>query len=714
MPLFEELKRRNVIRVGAAYLLFAWVAIQVTDTVAPALGLPGWTLALVTWISIIGFPIVVFFAWAFELTPEGIKAEKDVDRSASVTAETGRKINYVVIALLVVAIVILVARDFAPDDDVAETASEPVVSQAPAGQQGFTSIGVLPFVNMSGDPAQEYFSDGISEELLNALAKLKHLQVAARTSSFAFKGQNQAIKDIGRQLNVDTVLEGSVRKSGTKIRITAQLIDVDNGYHLWSETYDRELNDIFAVQDEITAAIVDALLLHLDPGESAESVKTEATNMTAYDAYLQGRHQFNSLEPGAFRDALQSFRAATDADPNFAAAWAARATTVIAMREDAFREGIPREESILLASTAIERALAIDPGLAEAYVAQATLLADSFQFEEALKSLNKALEINPSLVDALRLNARILSRFGRIREAQQEILKALRLDPHNQITAILAANLADEYYEPEFFATVERSTMQFDRPRQIFEESRLFDDREAALALLRKAADSGDTVDPIVARLQFRMLKEINHEVINKVGRTEGMLLMWLYAGSGRWQEAEAIYNNWPERVQEFPLNLEEISIMYASQGKCELSLEALRKAHGSDVKIYGEISPNAGRSNSNLALNRVHCLRQLQRLDEADEILARVRNYVGTLRQNTVYGFYMIDAKLHVLDGDIEGALDILEAAEKRGEIEWTERYDPILRTLSGEPRFVALFQRIDDDIDAMRAELGLPPALR
>jgi tetratricopeptide (TPR) repeat protein len=189
---------------------------------------------------------------------------------------------------------------------------------------------------------------------------------------------------------------------------------------------------------------------------------------------------------------------------------------------------------------------------------------------------------------------------------------------------------------------------------------------------------------------------------------------MWLYAGSGRWQEAEAIYNNWPERVQEFPLNLEEISIMYASQGKCELSLEALRKAHGSDVKIYGEISPNAGRSNSNLALNRVHCLRQLQRLDEADEILARVRNYVGTLRQNTVYGFYMIDAKLHVLDGNIEGALDILEAAEKRGEIEWTERYDPILRTLSDEPRFVALFQRIDDDIDAMRAELGLPPALR
>ena len=715
MPLFEELKRRNVFRVGAAYLLFSWVAIQVTDTVAPALKLPEWTLALVTWIAIIGFPLVVVIAWAFELTPEGIKAEKDVDRNQSKTAETGRKINYIVIALLVAAVGILLVKDFDQGNaSETDTAAESVAVDAPAKQQGFSSIGVLPFVNMSGDPTQEYFSDGISEELLNALAKLKNLQVAARTSSFAFKGQNQAIKDIGKQLNVDTVLEGSVRKSGTKLRITAQLIDVENGYHLWSETFDRELTDIFAVQDEITAAIVDALMPHLGAGETASSVKTEATNMTAYDAYLQGRHQFNSMGPQSLRDALQSFRAATDADPNFAAAWAARATTVIAMREDAFREGIPREESVLLASNAIERALAIDPGLAEAHVAQATLLADSFHFEEALDSLNTALAINPSLVEALRLNARILSRFGRIKEAQQEILKALRLDPHNQITAILAANLADEYYEPGFFTTVEQATVQFERPQQIFEEHRLLADRDAALALLRKVADGGDADDTLVARLQFALLKEINEEVLNRVGRVEGMLLMWLHAGMDEWDEAEAIYNRWPERIQELPINLEEISTMYASQGKCELALETLQKAHGDDVKIYGEISPNANRSNSNLALNRVHCLRQLGRDTEADEILARVRTYVATLRQNTVYGFCMIDAKLHVLDGDVEGALDILDAGERRNEVGWTDRYDPILRTLADEPRFQALFKRIDDEIDAMRAELGMPPASR
>lgn len=710
MRFFDELKRRNVFRVGAAYLLVAWVIIQVTDTVAPALKLPDWTLALVTWISIIGFPLVIFFAWAFELTPEGIKAEKDVDRSESVTVATGRKINYLIIALLLVAIVILVGKDYvAVDRGATGSTAQSVAGDTPSRRQGFTSIGVLPFVNMSGDPTQDYFSDGISEELLNALAKLKNLQVAARTSSFAFKGRDQAIKDIGAELNVATVLEGSVRKAGTRIRITAQLIDAANGYHLWSETYDRELTDIFAVQDEITAAIVDALLPQLAADEGGAVVKAEATNMTAYDAYLQGRHQYNILEPGSRRAALQSFRAATDADPDFAAAWAARATTVIALREDAFNEGIPREESVLLATNAIERALAIDPNLAEAYVAQASLYADSYEFETALESLNKALAINPSLVEALRLNARILSRFGRIREAQQEMLKALRLDPHNQITAVLAASLANEYYESGFFATVAQSTMQYERAQQLLEERRLSLDPDAALEAFRKG---GDNDNPTLATLKFDLLKELDREYVSTVGRVENAYLMWLFIASNHWDEAQAIYDSWPESTQKMTLNLEEMSVMQASQGNCELALETLRQAHGDEVRIYGEIPPNVNRSNSNLALNRVLCLRQLGRPGEGDAILARARTYADTLRQNTVYGFFLIDAKLHVLDGDADGALDVLEAAYARHEFDWTVRYDPILRTLADEVRFRDLFTKVDDEIDSLRADLGMPPA--
>jgi tetratricopeptide (TPR) repeat protein len=451
-------------------------------------------------------------------------------------------------------------------------------------------------------------------------------------------------------------------------------------------------------------------LPHLNTGEDAEIIKAEATNMSAYDAYLQGRHRINSLEPDSARKALQSFRAATDADPGFAAAWAARATTVIAMRENAFSEGIPREESVLLASNAIERALAIDPSLPEAYVAQATLHADSYDFDLALESLSKALEINPSLVEALRLHARILSRFGRIKEAQRDILKALRLDPHNRITAILAANLATEFFEPEFFATVERSTVQFERAREIMQQQRLFMDREAMLRAFREAADGDETASPSQAR--YGLLKELDRESVFTAGRVDGMVLMWVLIASDRWDEAEEIYNSWPERIQKMVINLEEISIMQASQGSCELALESLREAHGDEVRVYGEISPNASRSNSNLALNRVHCLRQLGRADEADEILNRVRTYVETLRQNTAYGFFMIEAKLLVLENDASGALDVLEAAHERDELSWLSRYDPVLRTLADEPRLQALFQTIDDEIDAMRAELGMPPA--
>jgi TolB-like protein len=260
MELIEELKRRNVFRVGVAYLALAWVVIQITDMAVPALNLPQSLQAIVFYIGIVGFPFAVFFAWAFELTPDGLKREHEVDRTASVTHHTARKIDFGIIAMLVLAVAFLVVDNYVmPGPVETDTASSDSTSTPPKEETSYNSIGVLPFLNMSNDPDQEYFSDGIAEELLNALAKLKNLQVAARTSSFAFKGQNQDIMEVGSALKVDTVLEGSVRKSGTRLRITAQLIDVANGYHLWSETYEREIDDIFAIQDEISLAISQAL-----------------------------------------------------------------------------------------------------------------------------------------------------------------------------------------------------------------------------------------------------------------------------------------------------------------------------------------------------------------------------------------------------------------------------------------------------------------------
>lgn len=212
MGILAELKRRNVFRVGVAYVLLAWVVIQVTDTVGPAISLPEWTLTVVTWFGVIGFPFALFFAWAFELTPDGLKREKDVDRGQSVTQSTGRKIDFVIIGLLVVALLFVVLLDDAPpaSTEARQGSAEEVVA-VPSGERSYDSIGVLPFDNMSSDPEQEYFSDGISEEIINLLAQVPDLKVIGRTSSFAFKGKNMDLKVIGEQLNVNHLLEGSVR-----------------------------------------------------------------------------------------------------------------------------------------------------------------------------------------------------------------------------------------------------------------------------------------------------------------------------------------------------------------------------------------------------------------------------------------------------------------------------------------------------------------------
>jgi TolB-like protein len=252
--LFSELKRRNVIRVGLAYIIAAWLLLQVADVVLNNIVAPDWVFQAILLVVVLGFALALIFAWAYELTPEGLKKEKDVDRSESITHVTGRKLDFAIIGVLVLALGYFAYDKFAvsDSDDAASVAQSDEITETDIPE---LSIAVLPFVNMSSDPEQEFFSDGISEELLNMLAKFPGLRVAARTSSFQFKGQNQDISKIADTLNVAHVLEGSVRKAGTTLRITAQLIRADTGYHLWSDTYDRELDDIFAVQDEIAGAI---------------------------------------------------------------------------------------------------------------------------------------------------------------------------------------------------------------------------------------------------------------------------------------------------------------------------------------------------------------------------------------------------------------------------------------------------------------------------
>ena len=328
MSLFNELKRRNVIRVATAYVIGAWIIVQVVETIFPAFGFGDTAIRLLVIVLAIAFIPTLVFSWVFEFTPEGLKREVDVAREESITRFTGKKLDRIIMALLALGLGYFAFDKFVLEparvaEIVAETAQQ-ARSDALVESYGNKSIAVLPFVNMSADPEQEYFSDGISEELLNLLAKIPELRVISRSSAFSFKGKDIAIPAVAEQLNVAHVLEGSVRKAGKRVRITAQLIDARSDTHLWSESYDRELDDIFAVQDEIAAAISDALKMKLAlvAGEAVWPTVIKAANTDAYDAYLQGRELINRRGRENMEGAVRHLERALRLDNNFAPAHA--------------------------------------------------------------------------------------------------------------------------------------------------------------------------------------------------------------------------------------------------------------------------------------------------------------------------------------------------------------------------------------------------------
>ena len=274
-------------RVGLAYVVGAWVILQIVDFGLDAISAPNWIMQMFILLAAVGFPVVLIVTWVFELTPEGIRRESEIDRTQSISAPTGRRLDRVIIAFLAVAVLLLFGERFfvGPDDTVTVVTGDTDAIVTAASRN---TIAVLPFVNMSSDVEQEYFSDGITEEILNRLAGIRELQVAARTSVFSFKGQNQDIRKIAEQLGVETVLEGSVRRAGDGIRITAQLIRASDGFHLWSEAYDRKLENIFAIQDDIASRIADALQLSMGISNQPK-VMPRSVNPEVYDLYLRAR-----------------------------------------------------------------------------------------------------------------------------------------------------------------------------------------------------------------------------------------------------------------------------------------------------------------------------------------------------------------------------------------------------------------------------------------
>ena len=441
MPkLLEELKRRNVIRVSLAYLVLSWLLLQVADVLFEALRLGETALTLMVAILALGFIPVVVFSWIYELTPEGVKRESEIDRSQSVTAETGHRLNVAIVLLLVVALGLFAWDRFfaSPGESLPQAELRSSADRVADLASPPRSIAVLPFADMSPQGDQAYFADGISEELLNVLARVNGLKVAARTSSFKFRGAENDIAQIGQALNVGTVLEGSVRKSGDQVRITAQLIDVAGGFHLWSESYDRKLDNIFALQDEIATAIVDALKLKLNLAPSSETKLADSGE--AYDLYLRGRELAREPSKAGLLRAIQYYEQALVINPDFAPALGAIASAWVWLEDYG---GYSAQDAFDRAEPAARRALELDPNRADALTAMGLLEDNKYNNQAAAKAyFERALAINPTFTEASTLYADALADIGETESALEVRRNSVERDP---LSGFLKSRLASSY-----------------------------------------------------------------------------------------------------------------------------------------------------------------------------------------------------------------------------------------------------------------------------
>ena len=491
MSLYAELRRRKVFKVGAAYLVVAWLLIQVVATLAPQLQLPDWAPRLVTLLLMVGFPVALLLAWMLDVTPDGVKVE---------VARAGNGRMYAIAAALVAAALgwyfFVPARE--PVDGMG-TASRSAAGQAAGagttrpeddtGPASFAavappqrSIAVLAFANLSEDKSNEHLADGLSEEILNALAQVRGLKVAGRTSSFHYKGRNEDLRTIGKALGVAHVLEGSVRRQGDRVRITAQLVQAEDGFHLWSDTYDGNLDDVFALQERVARAVSDALQVTLSDSQAAQLVDAGTANAQAYALYLAAAAAYRRRDAALYAEAISQLEQALVLDPDYA-----RAEARAAMLQALMAAWEPTDGPAFGAARVhAERALALDPRLAEPHAALGLLATRAHRWIEARASFERALALAPQDAEIVFSHGRHLMQSGYLAAGLARVERALLIDPAHpnalwrralaSIDAgdIAAAELAIERTGELDFAWLDRGPLELARARGDWPQARRF------------------------------------------------------------------------------------------------------------------------------------------------------------------------------------------------------------------------------------------------
>jgi len=763
----EELKRRNVFRVAVAYLISAWLLLQLADIVLENISAPQWVMQVFMLALAVGLPIALIFAWAFELTPEGLKREKDVDRSQSITPQTGRKLDFAIISVLAVVVVLLlvdrftgaesemgsepfsqagqltekgsepfspaeppaaavgeVKRDLTPESssqtgDTSSPSSQTGDTSSPSSQTGAAasgiqekSIAVLPFVNMSSDPEQEYFSDGISEEILNALAKVKDLKVAGRTSSFAFKGENQDLRQVGQTLGVEHILEGSVRKSGTKVRITAQLIQVADGFHLWSESYDRELDDVFAIQDEIAQAILEQLKAHLLDSEQNVIVAAR-TDSEAYDLYLLAKQRTYERSKPTLEAAAEFLDKAIAIDPEYAPAYAQRGIAEILLSDQDYGD-TPIVQARSQAKLYIDQALRLNPQDPEALAALGLYYNNNpGKNDQAIEALEKALAINPNMVDAANWLQAAYNADGRLEEAFSTLEDLVQRDPlyrpglGNIIGWYVNLNRVEDAQ-----ALVERVRPSMPSDPFLFrmESQLLYANAKYAegLTIAEKALalrpdnypNQGLVGEGLLATGQFERLAVEGHPwqrvfALEALQRTEeAKLLAFEEANSG---------------------NDVSILIGLLANGKQPAEAIAFIEERWADLDAIEQDFPALGSGGPAMMLDIAYAYASTGNAARFEDAMHRSRQSLDIINDfgGDNYFFFLLEAAYANLSGDPETAIKHLNRAYDKGALFAMplSHFWATFKSLEGDPGYEAVQARIFERLNAERAELGLEP---
>jgi len=445
MSLFEELKRRNVFRIAIAYAILAWLVAQVAELFLEAFSAPDWVLKTILLLLVLGFPFAVFFAWAFELTPEGLKRESEVDRSHSITTQTGRKLDRTIIVVLVLALGYFAWDKFyagpqqaGPAQETTAAAGEAASPAAPAKPALPTdrSIAVLPFENRSGREDDEYFTSGIHDDLLTQLAQISSLRVISRTSVEQFRDTKLSIHDIAKALNVATVMEGGVQRSGDQVRINLQLIDAATDTHLWAQTYDRELtaNNVFAIQSEIASAVTQAMRATLTPDEQQRIQSVPTENMAALESYFKGRAEMDQRTVPSIESAQMRFEEARRLDPGFALAWASEAEAIQLLSDGPGSYGeTPEEDAIKQGLPLIQRAYELAPDNPQVLAVYGLLERARFNVDAALDYYRRSLAIQPGNGEVLNWQQLSQRSKGDYRGALQTMNEMVEADPMSMI-----------------------------------------------------------------------------------------------------------------------------------------------------------------------------------------------------------------------------------------------------------------------------------------